>query len=392
MGARSRWSEDKETQFLQTGEQGEHAEGEVPVDHPEMPGIRQLQAKAQPKTKTLSQYNSRFRILERYCMSQSPPWDPFHFSLELAYSFASFMLRRMYRGRPVTSLSGYFSAFNAVYRNHRPPLPELWAGRDIAALRNAFEDLQREASAGTPTGQMRKPVPAAIVGVILDRGEVATGQDKGWYAIFLLMFIMGFRADTIAGIDGPRDISRSGRAIRTTVTRVKRRGASRLRPITLETPMGSSDAHPRSRAFRLIIDARPYITTELFGDDPSRVSAMISDAMTRLIGPEVRAELPDACFCSSHSFRKAGASTLGAMQVSMYTIKKWGMWKTVTSPERYIDELYNQSPMTQQLMDHMLPLIGSAETYAEINWVREESDDEDAETTVPVNIDDIIRE
>ena len=58
----------------------------VANEHPEAPGVKRLQAKAQPKSKTLGQYNSRFRLLDEYCNQQSPPWDPYIFSLEMAYS------------------------------------------------------------------------------------------------------------------------------------------------------------------------------------------------------------------------------------------------------------------------------------------------------------------
>jgi hypothetical protein len=51
--------------------------------------------------------------------------------------------------------------------------------------------------------------------------------------------------------------------------------------------------------------------------------------------------------------RKAGASALNAMNISMFTLRRWGLWKTFTSPEKYYDPTYTVDPQTRQLFDHL---------------------------------------
>ena len=53
-------------------------------------------------------------------------------------------------------------------------------------------------------------------------------------------------------------------------------------------------------------------------------------------------ETPDIAtgtFISSHSWRKTGASAL-ALFCSLFHVKNWGMWKSTSSCERYIDDTF----------------------------------------------------
>ena len=380
----------------QTGHQSTRDEGQ----HPEAQGVRDLIREAAPEDQTQKQYDGRLAVLQAYCASQSPPWDPWDFSLDLAYAFAAFMLKKRYRGNRIMKVDGYFSAFNAAYRNRS--LGEPWKGPDIARLKAAFGKLQLKADSGGPQGKMRTAVPASVIEVIVHRAEQlkprglaneAQRQTKAWYAIFLLMFLRGFRSDTVAGIDGTKDIRQIISRVCVTVTRLKKRDTSRLQPVVVETPMGPTAQHPRSRALRIILDAAPEIGPGLFGDNPTQVSRMISQKMTELLGDAIGTALPENCFCSSHSFRKAGASTLAAMQLNLFTIKKWGMWKTVTSPERYVDPEYSASQFVIQMMDHLTPYMGSGQTHEPepvIEWVGEASDDDDAEHSIPNDLSNLV--
>ena len=81
------------------------------------------------------------------------------------------------------------------------------------------------------------------------------------------------------------------------------------------------------------------------------------------------------------------------MELSLFTIKKWGMWKTVTSPERYVDSEYSTSRFTVQMMDHLVPYTGSNQTVGcqpDIEWINDASDDEDAERSVPVDLSQLV--
>jgi hypothetical protein len=350
------------------------------VEHEDAAGIRDLQVEAGVKKGTQTTYGNRFQVLEAYCETQG--WDPYEFSLELAYCFASFMLRRRYRGRRVKTIEGYFAAFNAMYRNHTPELPESWKGPAIAKLKQAFYRTQQKmaTAAGDEDARMRRPVPPSIIELIVNKAErCEAATERAWYAVFILMFLLGYRADTIAGLSKSQDIRFGTKSMSTVVNRLKR-GDAHIQPLIIETPKGSTADHPRSRALAVIETARAMMGPELWGDDPTQASARITEAMETYLGEDIQAVLPEHCFCSSHSFRKAGASTLQHMRVSEFTIKRWGLWKTLTSPERYCDQTYNASPFTMALMDHLLPQTIGYQTRDERYEVLEiEDDDIDAE-------------
>ncbi len=74
----------------------------------------------------------------------------------------------------------------------------------------------------------------------------------------------------------------------------------------------------------------------------------------------------------------------------MYTVKKCGMWKTVKQPKRYIDQLYVASPFTQCMFDHLLPVTGGMYKDIDPEWVQTDSDDDDADNTVPTDIEELM--
>lgn len=49
------------------------------------------------------------------------------------------------------------------------------------------------------------------------------------------------------------------------------------------------------------------------------------------------------------------ASDLASMRVNIILLQKWGMWRTVTSPEKYVDKLYPSDPFLNQIFDYFLP-------------------------------------
>ena len=139
-------------------------------------------------------------------------------------------------------------------------------------------------------------------------------------AVLILMVLLGYRSDTIAGLDPnlrPQDVVvHADGSMTTTVNRLKR-GNAHTSPIAIQTPAGTGPDHMRSRAIRVIGKARLDIGPSLYGSKPSGVASQVTAAMDKYIAAAIAERIPEHTFCSSHSMRKAGASALNAMNISM---------------------------------------------------------------------------
>jgi hypothetical protein len=372
--------------------------GEPHKPHPEEAGVQELRAEAEVKPATKDDYEARWKILEAYCLSRG--WSPWEYSLELAYCFAAFMMKRRHHGRRIKHLDSYISAFNWKYKEALPQVTPEWAGEKLTRLKKAYYQLQvkKGRAEGEPSTRIRVPLPASVLSIVVQKAEqTACPTERAWLAVILLMMLLGYRSDTIAGLDPrlrPTDIAIHSDGSMTTVVNRLKRGNAEANPIAIQTPPGGSASHVRSRVIRVVAAARTDIGPQLFGKKPQEVAAKITAAMDEYLGSEIRERIPEHTFCSSHSMRKAGASALNAMNVSMFTLRRWGLWKTYTSPEKYCDQTYTVDDATRQLFDHLCEggrgMGLSHVTEVDLTQVETDLTDDEEDTTWPEEITQIV--
>jgi hypothetical protein len=87
------------------------------------------------------------------------------------------------------------------------------------------------------------------------------------------------------------------------------------------------------------LDGTRLMGPQLWGDDPKRVSDIITRKMKEILN---RRDMGVALgtFISSHSWRKCGASAAARLQIDWHTIMCWGMWISHASAEKYVDHKY----------------------------------------------------
>ena len=228
--------------------------------HSDYAGALEIKEAADVQSTTRDSYKSYWLAFTTYCAANN--WDPFAYSYELALLFFSKLSKRRTPRGPLQSIDGYCAALNYHYKNNDdrladdgsdPMLGQPWAGGRITKLKKGFQNnakkiAQREAVAnGTHVrlGSLRIAVPETTCMLMLDKSKKAVLEYKqakitpgydaaalyilaetcAWFAIFWLMLIFGFRADTMAGIgDAQKDIivTPDTKELRFTVRRVKR--------------------------------------------------------------------------------------------------------------------------------------------------------------------------
>jgi hypothetical protein len=86
---------------------------------------------------------------------------------------------------------------------------------------------------------------------------------------------------------------------------------------------------------------------------PSQTADRVTKAMQAILPPEDTPDVAQGTFISSHSWRKTGASALASF-CSLFQVKRWGMWKTTSSCERYIDDTFQcTGTFMRELFDWM---------------------------------------
>lgn len=134
---------------------------------------------------------------------------------------------------------------------------------------------------------------------------------------------------------------------------------SELKQITLPAPpVGTPADHPRVRLIALVTIMMESGNPCLCGQ-PSDANTVITGWMRDHI-PDDKKFLPLGHHISSHSLRKAGASTLAALGCSpTEVIMPWGRWKSLACCERYITKHFSVTKFSAGMFDWMLPLGAS---------------------------------
>ena len=172
------------------------------------------------------------------------------------------------------------------------------------------------------------------------------------------MLLFWFRADTIAGYE-PGDITFNNSGAMSYLVRRVKRGNAHVQPFT------KTIAPPGNDLLRAIFAIIQYATTlkdadgsfvlsaALWGEDPKRVSDLVTNAMNRLLDSNALFIAPGS-FVSSHSWRKTGASAFAALNGDWHVIKRWGHWLPSNSAESYINDRYQNDPIFRLLFAFLL--------------------------------------
>jgi hypothetical protein len=340
-------------------------------DHPDYTAGMEIQGNSGPSTDTRAQYTKKWEVFKLYC--ETYRWNPWAFSIELATLFAAHISTR--NKRAPAKLSPYLSALNHFYCQRQLGSP--WVGGPMRDLAKGYEITQALAAQrdGQPqrNGSLRVAVPVSVVKLLLRKSEEYLQQRqqllnastidgiaaKGtatinlcWCSIFWLMLLYGFRADTIGGMDSRQDLRvDTDLSVKYMVKRVKRQngtGAGVLKPFIRQLPPPTSPTSLRGRVQSIINvastlednEGKPLIMS-LIGS-PSTASDKITKAMQRILPPEETPDIAPGTFISSPSWRKTGASALATF-CSLFRVKRWGMWKSTSSCERYIDDSFDDA-------------------------------------------------
>lgn len=346
-------------------------------------------------TKTL--YATDWAVFTRFCVKYN--WDPCSFSLELAELFAGHISNRT---PPPAKITPYFTAMNDHYVHHRPSLGRPWAGGLMTELRKGYETTIaiKAQQTGRRLGSLRVAVPQSAVKLLLTKsesyvraldgdGNPDTGTNLVWCAVFWLQLLFGFRADTIGGINDASDVRvNADNSISFTVRRVKRQSVGTtgvLRPFVRHIPA----PRPGSLRFRVhsviaaaksvqMADGSPLLGPNLI-DQPSKAADKISKAMDTILPSSELADVVGGTFISSHSWRKTGACTL-SLFCSSFTVKRWGMWKSLASVDSYVDDGYEDpADWLRSLFDWLNPSSADQPTPNWGGWAGYDGPQDDAD-------------
>ena len=347
---------------IQRGDDGADAEIEFGAQ------LQQLRAQGRVSPAVKVDYLNAFALLARFCKQHR--WHPMRFSYELAEAFAASILKRVTRtGGPPARICGYFAAFNFVYA--AAGKAKSWADDKgpIYDLRVSYKkaSIAIGAQRGAEHPGLRVPIPAMGMHYIIKQFLLAHDPlTVIWFSVFIIMGLFWARADTMAGIrtDIPDDpdiwFSNDG-YLCFRVRRVKR-GNAGVQPFirTIAPPPASNPTRRsiwRKLAFAIELvgpDGQRLLGPALWGFQPRHVSDKISTAMRTYL-PKDLMGVDASSFISSHSFRKFGASAAASIEIGWYTIMRWGLWASITSPMAYVAKNYAVDPLFFVFFDFIMP-------------------------------------
>ena len=341
---------------------------------PEAAGADRLMAHNPRMPATINGYVQKFKLFQDYCLQANE--NCWAFSVELAFLFSAYMATRISRtGRPVQSIRTYFSALNYFYTKERLGAP--WQQGPIKDLNNMFESASKvwRQERGFRVGNLRTEVSGAGIAVVIEQAVRAMQESKqqpdwhhpahqqvAWLAVFLVMLIFWFQADTIAGYQ-PGDISFNDLGAMNFVVQRLKRGQAHVQPFSKSIPAPTTGRLQQIFAvIRYSVSLKTatgdYIfSSSLWGADPKAVSDKISSAMSEILDYG-QLFIPDGSFISSHSWRRTGASAFAACRGDWHLLMRWGMWRAIASAQAYVNLDFLPDPVILEIYPWLFSLSG----------------------------------
>jgi hypothetical protein len=338
--------------------------------------LKLLQSQGRTNSDTQTVYLSLFGVFQRYCAEHER--DQFVFDIELAYLFAAYMLSRITRsGGPVVTIANYCTAFNFVYDKKKLGRP--WSGGEMTELITSYASASqlRSADLGVEVASMRIATPAVGIAHMMRLLNDATGDLLCWLATFTIMLLFWFRSDTMGGVQrGDSDIYFNSEGYLCFVVRRVKRGTAHIRAFvkSIAPPDAANDLRCMIwKKLKIALqvmgpDGTRLIGPQLWGDDPKRVSDVVTRKMKELLNcRDMGVAL--GTFISSHSWRKCGASAAARLQIDWHTVMCWGMWVSHASAEKYVDHKYMWDRILASLFDFLMNVTKPQLSFlSDTNW------------------------
>jgi hypothetical protein len=287
--------------------------------------------------------------------------------------FAGWLLGDAAAGIPGRSkdkdLNAFRSAINRYISdrtgNVRPFRDDPEYGRTI----QIYRDLQVESKnqRGEDADLHRVPCPEQVFVYLLGRGLVCGGDELAWVAIFMLMLLGWFRADTMAGVSQPGDCEFAGDgSLMMVVRRMKGRPDLKTRPKLVVIPPGGTPGHVRSRVFLVLrrafaADPMFFATlrhAELEGlarreaEPGQSLAANIATRKLRVLAAPAISGLPAGVVVGSHSWREMAATACAQARYDSVRMAAHGGWKRLdTMFGSYIDPYLQVFPWSRWLAE-----------------------------------------
>lgn len=294
------------------------------------------------RRKTIHTYHTLWSVYERWCTRTGQV--ALDYSAGKAERFVAHLLTQAaMKSRPCHNIRPYFTAMNYHFSQRGYGNP--WRTNAVRSLCKGYERAQatRSLRKGVDPPNRRVACPPSVI----ERTLNPTDQQLPWAAVSLVCLLTGIRADS-AGMLRPQNIRFMNGCLVVDVLRCK----TASEPRTKVVPAPATEQHPRHRAFQVIRAGSQRFDADLFGTNPSV-------SITKAMQTFVSGDLAPGTFVSSHSWRKAGASILHIMNVSMLRIIAYGGWsanaRSLQSIIRYVDHQYIPTLLVQQLMDGYAP-------------------------------------
>eukprot|EP01050_Picozoa_sp_SAG11_P030308 SAG11_NODE_8911_length_963_cov_3.038194_1_plen_277_part_01 len=253
-----------------------------------------------------------------------------------------------------------------------------WQSNTIRDLNNMFDNASKvwRIEHGFSVGNLRTEIPGAGLAYVIElaaearRESLRRAEDTmhqahrkvSWMAVFLVMLMYWFRADTIAGYR-PGDITFNDVGAMNFVVRRLKRGKAHVQPFSKCIPCPTTG---RSKRIFLVIqhaiglragDGEFWFSDYIWGNAPTTVSDRITQAMAAYLDAK-QLFMPEGSFISSHSWRKTGASAYAASQGDWHLLMRWGMWKAIASAEAYINRDFQHDPIVSEIFSWLFSING----------------------------------
>ena len=218
---------------------------------------------------------------------------------------------------------------------------------------------------------LRCPVPEDVLEWMMKQAEgMASGSEtKTAFTLILIGWLFCLRASSTSFVRGDIRFARDDEGNPTYLI---------IDSTSLKMEMGSTPgeykqrrcpapdanlgvSHPRARLFELIEDMLLHGDLSISGE-PKEASGVVTGWLKDLV-PENISNLPKGHSISSHSVRKAAASSLQQLGCPIETtIMPWGRWMSMSSCQLYLHKGYQVSRFAGAMFDWMLPM-GSKSSY-----------------------------
>jgi hypothetical protein len=342
------------------------------VRRPGYVGASQIRARKRPAS-TARQYDQYVQRWIEFCEEGDgvQSYSPVYGSVAKFDLFAGWLLGDAAAGVPGKSrnkdLNAFRSAINRYIADRTGQRP-LRDDPEISRTIQVYHDLQVESKAarGEDSDLHRVPCPEQVFVYLLGRGLICVGDELQWVALFMVMLLGWFRADTVAGLEPGDCAFAPDGALVLCVRRMKGRPDLRTRPKLLNVPAGRTAGHVRSRVFSVIrraLEADPLFYTALRQEELAglarreanpgeSLAATIATRKLRDLAAPAVIGLPPDVVIGSHSWREMAATCCAQARYDSVRMAAHGCWKKLdTMFGHYIDPYMEQFPWSRWLAE-----------------------------------------